>query len=424
MTPVDFIISLISTLIDIYLIHQLIPMDDEKDYKHFHYIYLLELVPIFISNILPLQYFFIKTLLFSITILILLKYKGFTKSKQLYIIICIAFLKVPFEQFIYFIFEYMLDIKMNYGILYLYFPTRLITELVIKQIDYCILIFYNFKINNEKKRTHYFKLCFIIISFCFGIILILTTHKLFKYPNIAKTFIFIVVIYNIALIIFDRYQVKHEQKERELTLINQSLISQKEFIKKKKDDDQKIKEMRHDLKNNYIILEAYLNNGQYDEAVKFMRKNKEVLDSAVSSIHSGNVCIDSMIEDKIKMMKQQDILYSESIGGMYLGHIDETDLSILIGYALDNAIEAAAKVNGERKIHFSIQNNKGYLIIRITNSIVKGIIPNFDKTSKLIDISFHGLDVKGMKKIAENYQGEIKYDIKDDSVEMIALLKA
>ena len=55
-------------------------------------------------------------------------------------------------------------------------------------------------------------------------------------------------------------------------------------------------------------------------------------------------------------MKEKNIQYTENLANMYIGNIDVSDLSLLIGLALDNAIEAAEQVNDFKEIEFTAKN--------------------------------------------------------------------
>lgn len=244
----------------------------------------------------------------------------------------------------------------------------------------------------------------------------INTDKLFYFQNIGRTFIFIIITYNLALIAFNKYQTIHEILERDMLQTNERILAEKRFIERKVEADENIKRMRHDLKNNYYILNGYANDGNIEEIKKFLEARIGILDKSSSFIHSGHSCIDSILNEKIFIMKEKNIQYTENLAHMYIGDIDVSDLSLLIGLALDNAIEATEQVNDFKEIEFTAKNYQGYLVLYFKNSIISNSHPDFNKTSKLSDSFNHGFGVKGIKQFAKIYNGEMKYITEKDKV--------
>ena len=103
-------------------------------------------------------------------------------------------------------------------------------------------------------------------------------------------------------------------------------------------------------------------------------------------------------------------------------NFSSTDLSVLIGNALDNAIECAKKVEGKKIIDLSISINGGQLIFAITNPIDKKIDVNKLKTTKNDSIN-HGYGIFSMKRIAEKYNGDVVFFSTEDTFKTIIYLK-
>jgi len=220
----------------------------------------------------------------------------------------------------------------------------------------------------------------------------------------------------VSLILFDRYQVRHETIERKLLLEKQRITDEKKYLNELLTADEEIRQLRHDLNNTYTMLQGHLNAGEYDKAKAFIDKNTNKISKASALIHTGFSSIDSVLEEKIEMMNDKEIIYHEYIKHMYLGKISDSDLSIIIGLAFDNAIEATEKIDNHREIQFRSDNHINYLIIEISNSIIPGSHPNFNKSSKGFEDHRHGFGIKSIKEYVDLYKGEITYDIKDNKV--------
>jgi len=234
--------------------------------------------------------------------------------------------------------------------------------------------------------------------------------------------IFTFIIYNISLIAFNRYQTKHDQIERRLSLEKQRIEDEKKYLNKLLQADEDIRKLRHDLTNTYTILQGHLNAGEYDKAKAFVDKHAIKIEKASALIHTGFSSIDSVLEEKIQKMNRKNIIYHEFISNLNLGNISESELAMIIALAFDNAIEAAEQVNNNKEVQFKISNHINFIVFEISNSIILGSHPNFGKTSKLDESHLHGYGVKGIKEYISHYKGEMFYDIQDDKVSLKIIL--
>lgn len=273
------------------------------------------------------------------------------------------------------------------------------------------------------KRFYHFKIISILMFIYFCSIVIVNTSSLFYFPVVGRTFLFVMFISIASSIFFDRYQVKHEKIEKDLAIQTQNILKEKEYIYKRISVDEKERKMRHDVRNNLDIVYGYLKDKKYEKAEDLVKELLGVVEERDALIHTGNVSIDSVIDDKLSLAKEKNIIYEENAKNMYYGDIEINELALLIGLALDNAIEACEKVEENRYIYFEARNKKDYLVIHIINSIIPHTKPRFYKTSKLVDKMNHGFGVEEIKDIVKRYDGDIQYDTKEDRVILRIILK-
>lgn len=287
-----------------------------------------------------------------------------------------------------------------------------------------IIISLHLQYKNPKFEFNFktFKIISLLISVLYASFVLLNIKEIFLFPRIYKTMIFTFIIYNISLIAFNRYQTKHDQIERRLSLEKQRIEDEKKYLNKLLQADEDIRKLRHDLTNTYTILQGHLNAGEYDKAKAFVDKHAIKIEKASALIHTGFSSIDSVLEEKIQKMNRKNIIYHEFISNLNLGNISESELAMIIALAFDNAIEAAEQVNNHKEVQFKISNHINFIVFEISNSIILGSHPNFGKTSKLDESHLHGYGVKGIKEYISHYKGEMFYDIQDDKVSLKIIL--
>ena len=84
-------------------------------------------------------------------------------------------------------------------------------------------------------------------------------------------------------------------------------------------------------------------------------------------------------------------------------------MGVILGNLLDNAIEAASKVNGDKKINVVIYYEKNNLYININNTYNGEIIfdGNKYKTTNENKID-HGIGLSSIENALKKYDGEIE----------------
>lgn len=422
---INIIIGILLSLIDLYLIHLYLGIDIQFPKKHkMSKYYYIELIILFVINFditteLPINFILYLVVLF---ILIYSHHKlNFEKIKSIFILLFIKIIMfVITKQIFIWLFDTSMVIGHNFRWFILYCTLINLIE------RYLTLLFISTIKKENFYRTinfHHFKIITIILSIYFGITVILFNETLFYFPSVGRTFTFIIVLYNLALIGFDRYQTKHEAIEYNLRIINQNIDIRRdhmdEFLEAKDD----MRAIRHNIKNNMTMIGGFISDNKPEEALKLIDKIVGDIDRTTACIHTGDTSMDSIINKEVSIMKEHHIEFKEKYGIITIGNITETDLALILGLALDNAIEAVDKIkDGEKSISLNIHTNSNYLIVTITNSIVPGSHIKFDKTNKIIDSENHGYGVREIKRLCHDYQGEATYEVKHDKVVLKILL--
>ena len=106
--------------------------------------------------------------------------------------------------------------------------------------------------------------------------------------------------------------------------------------------------------------------------------------------------------------------------GAKLDFLKPTDLSILIGNALDNAIESVEKISDpdKRLIHVSVNRQKCFLRIRVENCYEGDIrfVGGLPSTRK--DARYHGYGMKSIRSVVEKYNGSMTVKAEDGWFEL------
>ena len=108
----------------------------------------------------------------------------------------------------------------------------------------------------------------------------------------------------------------------------------------------------HDLKYQVAVLRRLAEGGDntaaYSKAGDALEKDVMIYDAIAKTGYGG---IDILLTEKSLLCEKRDIVFTYMIDGEKLKFMDEVDLYILLGNALDNAIEAVTDIEKEHRIN-------------------------------------------------------------------------
>lgn len=171
---------------------------------------------------------------------------------------------------------------------------------------------------------------------------------------------------------------------------------------------------QHDLNNHLISIESYLNGEEFDNAlayVKKMQKYNNVADDAFSK--TGNSVIDSILNLKLQEAAAKGIDIESKICIPKKLDVDSFDLTILLCNVLDNAIEAAEKLEADKKIKILFLYDRRRLILLVENNYCGTIeVRQGQLSTNKSDKYLHGIGLQNIESVVEKYCGtvDITYD--------------
>ena len=186
-----------------------------------------------------------------------------------------------------------------------------------------------------------------------------------------------------------------------------------ENLQNKWDDDQALREFRHDIKNHLVALKVLLNNKEYQQASDYLDTIQEVNMQSLSSnpFNTGNRLLDGMLAQKLLPVINSGAKVNSILDLRKCEFIDNTDLCIIMGNLIDNAVEG---ISGVENIDDRFIRIKGGVS---ANCLICGIENSCKNTSKLVSVipqstkknpRLHGFGLKNVKRVLAKYNGEME----------------
>lgn len=176
---------------------------------------------------------------------------------------------------------------------------------------------------------------------------------------------------------------------------------------------QNVRQLKHDMKNHLMVLTAYLNDGEYDQAKAYTSELLDKFSTMHSYIETGNVLMNHIINEKLSYAKSLGILVKAEIENLAFERMSRMDFSALLTNMLDNAIEALArekKQEEKSQLQVLISAWRGYETLCVKNQIFHSVLQeNPELVSTKAEKDQHGLGVGKIKSITAQYGGMVDF---------------
>lgn len=231
------------------------------------------------------------------------------------------------------------------------------------------------------------------------------------------SFISFLIMLIINILIFTIYLKLSEDLElrQKNVVYKQEIDLYNKHIEEKQNSMLEFRKARHDLKNQLIYLLQLSENREYNELQQFLEKliEKAPFDS-LTIAKTENSIVDALINYKYTIARRFGIEFTVKLEIPMQLPFDSADLCIILGNALDNALEANRESKVEKRyIKLIMRMDRYNLVITVENSFDGHI--NRDRNGKILtgktDRINHGIGLDSIQKSVDKYCGIMKTSV-------------
>lgn len=186
-----------------------------------------------------------------------------------------------------------------------------------------------------------------------------------------------------------------------------------ESIKKSQEET---RALWHEIKNYMNTIHTLVDGGDNQAAFQCLTEVEQVYDSLTVNVDVGNNIISGILSIGLQQAKQYHIPFHVDAWVSSVLGVAPQDLFIILGNAIDNAIEECSQHDEPDKtyINVSIHQKGGLLAIRVENPCRAKPTP---KPGKI-----HGYGLKNVKRCIEKYEGELQVNTNEGIFSFFAML--
>ncbi len=235
------------------------------------------------------------------------------------------------------------------------------------------------------------------------------TYEVRSIPTFLYTAVAVLMIASNLVTLFLIYRQKdYVESKARLVFADEQIKNQLTHYEELYRYQSEIRTFRHDIKNKLLSVSGLLADGQIQTAIDAIKGEVDFLDEEGNGIiNSGNPAIDAVLQSKLLVAERKGINLSFSVKISDKINIDLLELGVLIGNALDNALEAteALENDADKTIFLSLITMGGRIVISVENPVKTEVDTKRIVTAK-VDKNNHGYGIKSIRTIAQKYDGD------------------
>lgn len=226
-------------------------------------------------------------------------------------------------------------------------------------------------------------------------------HALFGW---SMCIILLFLIY-FLLLFYSKYM--GEQRQRLALEMKEQMIDREYDLMVRQQREQE--ELSHDMKNHLLVLSSMIGEGRIREAETYLERMGEPLLQLEMMVWTGNPVLDVLLNNARSSAAKRKIRFTIQTDALPLEGMEDRDTCSLFSNLLDNAVEAAEKVEEENRwISVKMRKAGEMIFIELSNSMTGS--PSV-KDNRLVTTkregNGHGLGLKSAERVVERYGGNL-----------------
>lgn len=233
-------------------------------------------------------------------------------------------------------------------------------------------------------------------------------------PIIYMIIIIVSQVYGVSILCMQTGLFRKAALQKELDAMNLLYERQREQYALAKQNIKIINRKCHELKVQIAALREQTHDTALQESLRQAEESVRIYDSIAKT---GNEVLDTLLTEKSLLCGARGIKIHCVAEGALLRFMQATDLYALLSEALENAIDAVAKLPDpdERMIDMQVYARQGFLVVNIANPLQEPLKmrDGFPLSTKGQGLT-NGWGIRSMNNIVQKYGGTLSVETENN----------
>ena len=233
---------------------------------------------------------------------------------------------------------------------------------------------------------------------------------------------------NVSSVILFQKMVQLNEEERKRSVLESQIKQMQREIAEIQDIYADMRGLKHDMRSHLESIAAVVgrtDGKEREELDSYIGQMEETVGRLDFACQTGNAITDVILHQKKQEAEKQGISFQADFTYPDQKQIDVYDIGIVLSNALENAVEAAGKADGAKKISVRSYQKGSLFFIEVENgfsgSLTMDRVTGLPISSKE-DRRLHGLGMENIKRCAGKYKGDIDITIRETEGEKTFIL--
>ena len=237
-----------------------------------------------------------------------------------------------------------------------------------------------------------------------------------RHPELTVYFVLLQAALLLCLVFFEQYQRKLRKNTsyRLQVAVAKVLL---EHLGAQQARDEEIWHLRHDLKNHMLAIRHLIQANRKQDAIQYIDGFLEQAGHGELHPQTGHALLDCLISEKLTPAVKSGVEISVVLDFRQGCFLEDFDLCVIMGNALDNAVESCLKIPGDQPRFIEIRGgpSANQLIIHVVNSCLNpafhsGKLPITTKPNR----ECHGFGLGNVRQVLKKYDGQLVISSKEE----------
>lgn len=173
------------------------------------------------------------------------------------------------------------------------------------------------------------------------------------------------------------------------------------------------KRARHDMRQGIAVIQVYLKNGDTKNLRSYIEKVGSAFQLDMPMVYCEHPALNALICYYAELAAKAQIEFSARVNCPEHTWMQDTDLVVLIGNLLENAVDASLMAKTEKRfVRIKVKKADTQILIAVDNSFDGRIRMEGEKFCSTKH-SGYGIGISSVRQIAEKYHGQASFRVEN-----------
>ena len=210
--------------------------------------------------------------------------------------------------------------------------------------------------------------------------------------------------------------------EQEKAMLQQQVEEEQRSLQALTETHQAIRSLSHDFRDHLVCVQGYLQQHKEEAALQYLQSISLKTEHTILPVNTNNIAIDAILNDKYLVGVRSNIHFQYAVEDLSNMPFSDIDAVTILSNALNNAIEACTKVQGQRWIYVQMITRNEQFLISVKNPVERPvkITDNQIATTKS-DKLWHGIGLTNVQAVTRQNHGHMFLTCKDKIFHFLAV---